>query len=376
MFKLHRCLTAIAFTAVLMYPLHSVAESDAKSGAVFIMTNAADKNEVIAYERASNGSLGGGERYKTEGRGSGGTNDPLGSQGSLTLSQDASLLFAANAGSGTVSVFSVRRSQLTFLGKTPSGGSEPVAVAENQSLVYVLNAGGAGSVVGFRLDFGGQLKQIKNSTTFLTAAASGGSSLTLSPDGQFLVVTEKVANNIDVFHINHDGTLGPIVANPSPVPGLFAARFAPNGTLIVSSTGTAGVANSSTISSFSILPTGKISPVSEGVFTLGTANCWNAVTPNGKFAYVSNAGSSSISGFEIGSNGALTPLPGTVVGNNPQGSGNLDITISVDGRFIYTLNSATGDIGIFGIEADGSLTNLGAGGEYPKSLGFNGIAAL
>lgn len=376
MFKLHRCLTAIAMTAALVCPLRSVAESDAKSGAVFIMTNSADKNEIIAYERTSNGSLAGGERYGTEGRGSGGINDPLGSQGSLTLSQDASLLFAANAGSGTVSVFSVHRSSLNFVGKAPSGGSQPVAVAENQNLVYVLNSGGAGSLVGFRLDFGGQLKQIKNSTTFLTATASGGSSLSFSPDGRFLVVTEKVANNIDVFRVSPNGTLGPIVVNPSPVPGTFAARFAPNGTLILSNTGTTGVANSATISSYSILSTGKLSPISEGVATLGTANCWNAITPNGKFVYVSNAGSSSISGFEIGKAGQLTPLSGTVVGNNPQGSTNLDITVSVDGRFVFTLNSATGDIGMFGIEPDGSLTNLGTGGEYPKSVGFNGIAAL
>jgi 6-phosphogluconolactonase len=340
------------------------------------MTNAADKNEIIAYERRSNGSLSGGERYRTEGRGSGGINDPLGSQGSLTLSQDASLLFAANAGSGTVSVFSVRRATLNLLGKVSSGGSQPVAIAENQSLVYVLNSGGAGSLVGFRLDFGGQLKQIENSTTFLKSAASGGSSLSFSPNGQFLVVTEKVANNIDVLRVNPDGTLGPIVVNSSPVPGAFAARFAPNGTLILSNIGTAGVANSATISSYSILSTGKLSPISKGVSTLGTANCWNAITPDGKFVYVSNAGSSSISGFELGRTGKLTPLSGTVVGNNPEGSTNLDITVSADGKFVFTLNSATGGIGIFCIESDGSLTNLGTGGEYPKSVGVNGIASL
>ena len=34
---------------------------------------------------------------------------------------------------------------------TPSGGSSPVAVAQRGALVYVVNAGGQGSVVGFRL---------------------------------------------------------------------------------------------------------------------------------------------------------------------------------------------------------------------------------
>jgi len=31
---------------------------------------------------------------------------------------------------------------------------------------------------------------------------------------------------------------------------------------------------------------------------------------------------------------------------------------------------------LFGINEDGSLTNLGDAGNLPKSVGFNGIAAL
>jgi hypothetical protein len=40
------------------------------------------------------------KEFPTGGRGSGGVTDPLGSQGSLTLSQDHSLLFAVNARNG------------------------------------------------------------------------------------------------------------------------------------------------------------------------------------------------------------------------------------------------------------------------------------
>jgi 6-phosphogluconolactonase (cycloisomerase 2 family) len=376
MFKVNSRLTAVAIAIGTLLPLVASAEPNSKNGAVFVMTNAAEKNEIIAFERSLNGSLTEVERYDTQGRGSSGITDPLGSQGSLRLSQDQSLLFAVNSGSGNISVFGVRHSTLAFLDKVPSGGSEPVAIAEDQSLVYVLNAGGAGSLVGFKLDFGGHLRQIKGSTTFLTAAASGGASLAFSPNGRFLVVTEKVPNNVDVFRVNPDGTLGPVVVNPNPDPGTFAVSFTPGGSLIVSETGTPGVADSATISSFNVLNNGKLSSISEHVPTLGTANCWNAVTPDGKFVYVSNAGTSSISGFAIAKNGTLTPLSGTVVGNNPQGSTNLDIAVSSDGKFVYTLNSASGEIGIFGIESDGSLVNLGTSGQFPKSEGFNGIAAL
>ncbi|MBB6143027.1 6-phosphogluconolactonase (cycloisomerase 2 family) [Silvibacterium bohemicum] len=340
------------------------------------MTNSAEKNEVIAYARAENGTLEGEERYETGGRGTGGVTDPLEAQGSLTLSQDKSLLFAVNAGSGNVSVFSVNGPHLALINRVASGGSQPVAVAEHRDLVYVLNSGGAGNVVGFTLDFGGQLKQIENSTAFLTANVTGGASLAFSPDGQFLAVTERLSNNIDVFHVLPNGTLAPIVVNPSPNPGAFSVSFAPNGAAIVSDTGPAGATNGSTISSYSIQANGQLSPIGQTLPTFGSANCWNVITPDGSRVYVSNAGSATISGFTIAKNGALTPLSGTVVGNNPSGSTNLDITVSADGKYLYTLNSATGTIGSFAIQQDGSLTNLGEVGDFPKSSGMNGIAAL
>jgi 6-phosphogluconolactonase len=72
----------------------------------------------------------------------------------------------------------------------------------------------------------------------------------------------------------------------------------------------------------------------------------------------------------------LTPISGTTVGNNPQGSTNLDIAISSDGKFVYTLNSGSGEIGVFEVESDGTLNTLGTAGQFPKSEGYNGIAAL
>lgn len=357
--------------------LHA-AESNNKdnAGAVFVMTNDAGKNQVIAFERGANGTLGDSTAYDTHGRGSGGTTDPLESQGSLTLSQDHSLLFAVNAGSGSVSVFSLHKALLTFLNKAPSGGAQPSAVAEHGGLVYVLNSGGAGSLVGFHLDFGGRLKQIKSSTTFLTGTTTGGASLSFSPDGQFLLVTERVANNIDVFHIRPDGTLSTIVVNANPAPGTFSVAFAPDGAAIVSETGPANGTNASAISSYKVNSNSTLTAISQSVPTLAAGNCWNAITPDGTKVYTSNSGSDNISGFNIGKNGTLTPIPGTIVGENPTGSHNVDIAITADGKFLYTINSQSGQVGTFAINQDGSLTDLGQAGDLPKSVGFNGIAAL
>jgi 6-phosphogluconolactonase (cycloisomerase 2 family) len=145
---------------------------------------------------------------------------------------------------------------------------------------------------------------------------------------------------------------------------------------MVSETGPANVANGSAISSYSVLGNGTISAISQSVPTLGAANCWNAISPNGQWVYVSNAGSSTISGFDIGNGGALRPIGATVVGINPAGAGNLDIAVSSDNGYVYTLNSATGTIGVFAIQKGGSLVNIGQVEGLPKAAGFNGIAAL
>jgi DNA-binding beta-propeller fold protein YncE len=203
------------------------AQAQTAAETVFVMTNAASRNEVIACKQSPNGKFYEANRYATGGRGSGGVTDPLQSQGSLTLSQDHTLLFVANAGSGTVSVFRVGRSSLSLVDHAASGGREPLAIAQFGNLVYVLNAAG-----------------------------------------------------------------------------------------------------------------------------------------------------SAISGFASGRGGALTPVEGTVVGTNPQGSTNLDIAVSGESKYVYTLNSGTGTISVFAIQSSGALSSVDEIGGLPKSAGFNGIAPL
>ena len=229
-------------------------------------------------------------------------------KGHSPLSQDHSLLFAVNGGSSEVSVFQVHGSRLALLDKQLTGGAEPNAVAQHGNLVYVLNVGGSSNVVGFAVNANGRLSRIPSSTRFLTTNNSEGASLAFSPNGQFLAVSERATNNIDVFQVLADGTLAPIVVNTDSQPGAFAVSFAPDGAALVSETGPAGGSDASTISSYLILPNGTLSAISAGVATLGNANCWNVATPNGLWAYVSNAASATISGFHIGTGGTLTPI--------------------------------------------------------------------
>ena len=121
----------------------------------------------------------------------------------------------------------------------------------------------------WRIQSNGKLKQISGALAYLTTGNSGPGSVTFSPDGQFLLVTEKGTGNIDSFHVQLNGTLAPIVVTPSAGPGLFAILFAPNGAAIASETGPAGGTDASAVSSYAIAPNGKLSVISASVPTLG-----------------------------------------------------------------------------------------------------------
>jgi 6-phosphogluconolactonase len=375
MVRVNRRLMRAVMGLAVLTPMLSASAQFRTAETVFVMSNNANRNEVIAFQRGADGSY---EKnsFDTFGRGTGGVNDPLESQGSLTLSSDKSLLFASNAGSGDITVFRIQHNRLVFADKVPSGGSQPVSIAQRGSSVYVLNSGGAGSVVGFTLERNGHLRRIAHSTAFLSANATGGASISISPDGNFIAVVERIANRIDTFRINEDGTLATPTVTPSPGAGAFSAQFAPDGKLVVSETGPANVNVGSAISSYTVLPNGALAAVTQSIATDGAANCWNAISPDGKRVYASNAGTSTIAGFTIGQDGDLKPISGTIVSSNPEGSTNLDIAISANGKFLYSLNGRVGSIGVFAIQPDGTLSEVTQIEGLPPAVGFNGIADL
>jgi len=360
------CLLAVS-GLLLMHV--SVAHAEDGEGAVFVMTNAASGNQIDIFARNEDGALRAAGSVSTGGNGSGGTIDPLHSQGSLRLSVDHRWLFAVNAGTGTISSFAVEGTHLRLAGTVSSGGGLPSALAQSDDLLYVLNSGGSGNVTGFHVSRDGQLAQIPNSTRNLSGTATSPTSLAFSPNGLFLVVTETATNSIDVFRVGHNGILGPITANSSAGATPFAAAFAPNGTLIVGNA-------SNSISSYELEWNGSLKAVTSELATDGQATCWDVITPNGRLVYTANAGTSNLSGFEIGRNGTLTPADNTIVASNPAGSTNLDVATSADGRFLYSLNAGTGAVGAFAIDRDGSLRSLGPVEGLPASAGLNGIAAF
>lgn len=99
---------------------------------MFVQTDAASGNSVAVYDQTAGSGLRAAGTYPTGGLGGalvGSVVDHLVSQGSLALDQAHGLLYAVNAGSNTVTVFSVEGHQLTRRQVISSGGTFPVSVA-------------------------------------------------------------------------------------------------------------------------------------------------------------------------------------------------------------------------------------------------------
>jgi 6-phosphogluconolactonase (cycloisomerase 2 family) len=337
-------------------------------GGVFVTTNAASGNAVVAFARAADGALTPGGTFSTGGVGIGGTLDPLASQSALVLSENDQRLYVVNAGSNSISTFAVAGGALSLLGTVPSAGTRPVSLSVSRNRLFVLNAG-SNAVAEFALGANGTPAATPVATAALGAPASGGSTISATPDGRFVLVTERVANAIDVFAVAPDGTLSAAVTTHSSGNTPFGFDFTPRGQAIVSEA-------SGAVSSYGVNADGTLALVSASESTHQAATCWLVVSNDGRFAFAVNSASGSISAYGIAADGSLTLLSAdgrsAVTGS---GTAPIDLGLSRDGRFLYVLNAAAGTIGGFATDAAGGLATIpGANGLAPAS-GLQGLAA-
>lgn len=265
-------------------------------GAVYTMTNAADGNSVIVYLSAPNGALSSSPRmFSTGGKGTGAG---LGSQNAIAMTQDGQWLLAVNAGSDTLSLFSVEERSLALSDVAASNGAMPISVTIHGDTVFVLNAGGAPNISGFRLTHRGGLSPIPGSTK--TLSGTGPAEVSFDDHGESLVVTDKTSNQIEVFAFDGAQVSDP-VAMPSSSTTPFGFTFAHRDILIVTE------ADKSALSSYE-LNGSSLTRVTASLADTQGAACWVVVTNNGKFAYTANAHSSTVSSYSVAPNGSLTLL--------------------------------------------------------------------
>jgi DNA-binding beta-propeller fold protein YncE len=340
------------------------------SGEVFVQTDAVSGNAIAVYDRAAAGTLRAAGIYPTGGLGgvlNGSVVDHLASQGSLAYDRTRGLLYAVNAGSNTVTVFSVSGDHLVRRQVIGSGGTFPVSIAVRGDLLYVLNARDGGSVQGF-LRIGAALVKVPawHRDLGLNPAqtpefTSTPGQVAFTPDGTRLIVTTKGnGNDIDVFAVGPGGLSAKPAVNADPGNVPFGITFDAGGHLAVAEAGDNAVAT------FTINPDRTLT-LAGRVATGQAATCW--IASDGTEFYASNAGSGTLSGYGDDGSGSLQPL-----GTTATDAGTVDAAASSDGQYLYVQTGAKGIVDEYRVNPGGSLTAIGSV-TVPSAAGGEGIAA-
>ena len=321
--------------------------SNRTTGAVYIMTNDPAGNQVIRYDRASDGSLAFSGKFSTGGLGATGLTGS--NQGGLVLSSNGRTLLVVNAGSNDISIFQVHQNILSLTDKTSSHGIMPISLTLHNRLVYVLNAGGkdsVGNIAGYKLDSEGELTPIAGSVQPLSGITAPAQ-ISFNPQGTVLVVTEKTTNKIDTYTVNGDGVASAPISHASSGNTPFGFAFSNRGTLIVSE------AAGGTLSSYSVSNAGSLTTISGSVPDNQLAPCWVVVTENSKYAYTTNAHSGTISSYTVDRNGVIHLLQSIAA---TTGSGDIDMALTRNSGYLYVSIISSHSTQGYKVHDDGSLS--------------------
>jgi 6-phosphogluconolactonase len=327
---------------------------------VYVQTNEADENRVIAFRREPNGSLSDLATYTTGGAGDGVPH--LTSQGSVVLTADGTHLLVTNAGSGDLSVFAVGPDGLALV-ETVATGAAPKSVAEHHGIVYVLNTGRP-SLVGLRLD---GLERIGE---YELAEGSDPAQVGFTPDGSALIVTDRGKDAIVQFPVHEAGRLGEAQVSPSSGPTPYGFAFAGD-TLVV--TEAFGAAKGKAAASSYRLGDGEPMPVSRSIGNGRSEICWAVVTKDGRYAFTTNFADGAVSRYAIGNDGSIAledATAGLAVDGQP---GLRDEDLSDDGRFLYAVDADSHRVFGWAVDSGGRLDPLGSWEGLPPTAA--GLAA-
>ena len=184
---------------------------------------------------------------------------------------------------------------------------------------------------------------------YFTHAAS--ISIALDPLGKFVFTANDESNDVSAFAIAPGGAISEVAGSP------FATGRTANCIVVDASGKFVYVTNAldNTVSGYAInRATGVLTEIAGSPFAIGLNALYPqfiALDPLGKFAYVANGSSSSISSFTIDpATGALTLVPGGFAA--PQGAS--AVAVHPNGKFVYV---ATG-FDIEGFTHDASTGKL------------------
>jgi 6-phosphogluconolactonase (cycloisomerase 2 family) len=188
-------------------------------------------------------------------------------------------------------------------------------------------------------------------------------SVAAAPGGRFIYAANYSSNNVSAYRINDDGALTHIVGSPFPagyVPNFVAAS--PNGKFVYVAHHTYAERRfGGAVSAYRVNDKGALievvgSPFARVNMPDGPSATSIAITPNGKFVYVTNEDkiSHNISAYAVNPDGVLKVVSGSPF---PTDRGPRFITIDPAGKFAYVANN-NGRIYVYSVHINGALTEI------------------
>jgi len=345
----------------------------------FVYTNdnpagPAGSNTVSALSVGTDGTLAPitGSPFST-----GGTGDGGGLYATKRIVVSGKLLFASNAVSADVSVFSIDPTSgaLTSVAGSPfktGAASGAIALGATPDGKFLMAANsGANTISVFSVASNGVLTLTSQFPTANTPDAAK-----VSPDGKFLAVAEPFNNSVvEMFSIAADGSLtslgtfagsGISFAEVADVDincatnMLYASEYNGNGTVV---------------DAYSIGSGGTLAAISGSPFSAaGLFSAAVLLSPDNKTLFVSNPILGTLAVASVAADGSLSFLAGSPFAMNDPSTPS-GIAASADGHFLY-VSDFKNFVSVFKVATDGTPTEV-AGSPFPTGVsGFGGLLSL
>jgi 6-phosphogluconolactonase (cycloisomerase 2 family) len=300
--------------------------------------------------------------------------------GSAAVEPMAKIVYASNYGTSAIAQYAAAPDgRLSALTPATTGATTPAGIAIDPTGRFAysvrLETGGKvpGAVSQFAIDANGLLSPITGAvspSTGLLAYFIG-----MHPSGRYAYVPDSGSNTISQFTIGENGVLAPLgTAKAATGSGPIGIAVHPSGRYVYVTNSTPGQAAPVTSVGQYLVSAqdGSLSNIGAGAVTAGDRATGIAVTPDGRFAYVTNYNStnSQIYQFSIGSDGSLSPL---AVASVASGANPYAIAVDPTGSYVYAVNvGADGTISQYRIGADGGLVPMTpltvSVGAYPTGI--------
>ncbi len=290
------------------------------------------------------------------GCGGGGTSGTTTTTGvTLTPLSPAEFVYAANGRSNSISQYcvAVGGALIPLTPATVAAGIGPTVLATDPKGQFLYASNLTDSTLSqYRIGGDGTLTPLSPATVSVasTAPSNGGlSSLTEDASGRFLYAVNSSDNTLHVFTVSSSGAL----QSGRTIPNVTTSSFVvAHPQLSVLYTG------GDTVSQFQIGSDGSLTPLSPATVQTPAGPGFLALTPNGKFAYLGFDGSTTPAQYQVNANGTLSVLDLASSTNTP-GATSLP-TIDPGSRFVYTIAGGTSGVVLLQdrIGTDGRLTPL------------------